>query len=252
MKTWLLSAAAALSLAGGAWAQEAPAEAPETVAVELPVQPDAETVAVEVETPEPPSPYGECIPSLIPAGARCRVVGTQTLGEVAGGQGSWALYSIRGAKGRSGLSVLMNPQLVSTMPVSNDAVESWVANPYPMAGVVKKGDAEYVVVSVQGDEGPEANSVHRVDASGWTPISADGLKTEVGSRLKTLTGAGCQVVAGGMNWRTFALRYDLIGDEGSCGAAFLTLGVENGALRVTEAMAVKPNVTPPRRRARRR
>jgi len=248
MKIWLL-AAAALSLASPAWAQETPAPA---AAAEGAV----ETVAVPVEAPEPPEPpsqYGECIPSLIPAGARCRVMGLQTLGDVAGGQAGWALYSIRAPKGRSGLSVLTNPGFVGSMLVSDAAVEDWVTSPYPVAGVFKSAETEYVVMSMRGDDGPEASAAYRVDPTGWTPMDAAGLQYEVASKVHSLTGGACKIVAGGMNWRAFALRYDLMGEDGSCGAAYLNLGVENGALKVTQAMAVKPDLTPVRRsRGRRR
>jgi hypothetical protein len=252
MKTWLLSGLAALALGGVAFAQDT---AVETIAVPVPSAPAVETVAVPfpTETVEAPSPYGECLASLAPAGARCRVVGTQAVGHAGGKPVTWLLYDIRSPRGRSGLSVLLKPELAASLPVSESAVDDWTNNPYPIAGVVRKGEAEYVAVSVRGDDGPETSSLHRVEGDAWTAVDATGLQYAVTTKLRGLTGGSCRVVAGGMNWRTFALRYDLMGDEGSCGAAFLDLGVKDGAVVVTDAMVVRQNLTPaPRRRARRR
>jgi len=250
MKTWLVSALAALSLCGSALAQET-APAVETVAVPVPGGPAVETVAVPV--PEEPSAYGECLARLVPAGARCRVVGSQMVGQAGGAPVTWALYDIKAPRGRSGLSVLLKPDFAASLPVSADAVDDWTNNPYPVAGVVRKGEAEYVAMAVRGDDGPAAASLHRVEGGTWTAVDAAGLQHAVTRKLATLTGGSCRVVAGGMNWRTFALRYDLMGDDGSCGAAFLDLGVRDGTLAITEAMVVRQDLTPaPRRRERRR
>ena len=233
--SWWLSGLAALALSGAVEGQ---------AATEIPM---ATTSA--------------CAPGAAPPGAICTVLGTAGLGETAGAPVSWALYDVTSGQGRHGLSVLLTPdpanpartKIAASLPTSAEALERWQANPYVVADIVKRGEAEYAVMSVRGDEGPSAFSVHRADPSGWTLVDSTGLWPAVAAKLASLTKADCFVVAGDIDWRSFGLRYDMMGDEGSCGTAFLDLGVENGAVKITNAMAVRPDLKPPRRsRGRRR
>lgn len=202
-----------------------------------------------------------CAPGAAPPGAICTVLGATSLGEAAGAPVSWAFYDVTSAAGRHGLSVLLTPDpgdpsrmsLAASLPASAEALDRWKANPYTVAAIVRRGEAEYAAMSVRGDEGPSAFSVHRADPSGWTLVDSTGLWPAVTTKLTALTKADCFVVAGDIDWRSFGLRYDMMGDEGSCGTAFLDLGVEDGAVKITNAMAVRPDLTPPRRsRGRRR
>jgi hypothetical protein len=252
MRIWLLSGLAALALAGPAFAQET---AVETVGVALPVQPDVEGIAVEIDLPPPAITYGECIPSLIPAGGRCYVVGSSVMPVGV----NWALYEIRAAGKRSGLSVLMAPdaagdvRVADTVSLPADALDRWKREPYVMASILKRDDAEYAVVMAPGDEGPAAFSVARLGPAGWTKLDTSGLWPAIAPKLTSLTSAQCYPITTDMSWRAFALRYGMLSDEGNCGTVILSLGVENGALKITEAMAVRPDVTPSRRsRGRRR
>ena len=230
-----LAVAAALTLGGVAVAQEAPAA-----------------------TAAPAQPYGSCLPGVAPAGSICSVVGTSSVGEVGGQQVSWAMYDVTGSGGRVAVSVLTAPdasgaqKVVATMPTTIEAMEAWREEPYVVASVVKRDDAEYVAQAMRSADGPIAFSVHRADAGGWTPIDSSQLWTTVPGKLTSLTRSDCYVVAGDINWRSFGLRYDMMSDEGACGTAFIDLGVDQGAVRIVSAMAVKPDPTPQRRRRGRR
>lgn len=257
MRTGLAVAAVVLALGGTAWAQdeapapqaEADAESAEPAADPVEAEPDVDT------TPLAPSkPYtGECLPRLTPPGARCGVVGTSTFSAEAGANMSWQLYEVIEGRRRSGLSVLFDgDQVIDTTVVPAEQLTRWVRSPYVMASVVKRDDASYAVVAVPGDETPAAFSVHRAVAGGWTAVDTSGLWTAVGARLHAVSGPQCYPITSEMNWRGFSLRYSMLSDEGNCGAAILGLGVENGALVITDAMAVKPDLKPQRRRRGRR
>ena len=257
MRTGLVAAAITLALGGAALAQdETPAPAP--VADTEAAAPAAEPAQAEPEidtTPLAPSkPYtGECLPRLTPPGARCGVVGTSTFGADAGPNMSWQLYEIITGRQRSGLSVLFDGnQVIDTTVVPGEQLARWVRSPYVMASVVKRDDASYAVVAVPGDENPAAFSVHRADAGGWTALDTSALWQSVGARLHAVSGAQCYPITSEMNWRGFSLRYSMLSDEGNCGSAILGLGVEDGAVVITDAMAVRPDLTPQRRRRGRR
>lgn len=226
------------------------------MALTLSAEADAQPAAA---VPAPtPSYSGGCAPGAAPAGAICTVVGTASVGQAGDRPVNWAFYDITGAQGRQALSVLLAPdaagrdQIVARLPASAEALETWRADPYVVASVIKRDGVDYAVMSVRGDDGPSAFSVHRVDLAGWTTVDSTGLWPAVGAKLTSLTGAQCYVVAGDINWRSFGLRYDMMSDEGACGTAFLDLGVDQGVVKITSAMAVKPDLTPPRRRRGRR
>jgi hypothetical protein len=227
MKSWWLGVATALTLSGAALAQEAAA-------------PTASVTS-------------GCLAGLAPVLGTCSVVGQASLGLIGTTPVSWALYDIHNGAERSGLSVLLAPdaagqtQAVARLPVSSAAVQDWVDSPYTMAGLVKRGEVSYAAMVVRGDEGPKTYSLTRADADVWTPIDAAGLDYAVATKLYSLTGGQCYVVMGDMNWRTFALRYDMMSDDGSCGTAFIDLDVQDGALKISNAMAVRQGVTPARR-----
>lgn len=229
-----LAVAAALTLGGVAMAQEAPA------------------------TTTPVQPYGSCLPGVAPPGSICSVVGTASVGEAAGQQVNWSMYDVTGSAGRLAVSVLTTPdasgapKVVATMPTTIDAMESWREEPYVVASIVKREGADYVAQAMRSADGPIAFAVHHVDASGWTAIDSSQLWTTVPGKLTSLTRSDCYVVAGDINWRSFGLRYDMMSDEGACGTAFIDLGVDQGAVRIVSAMAVKPDPTPQRRRRGRR
>jgi hypothetical protein len=233
--SWWLAGLAALTLSGEAVAQPA--------------------AAVPAQTA---SYSGGCAPGAAPMSGLCTVVGTASVGEAGGKPVTWALYDVMGGEGRQALSVLLAPdgagrdQIVARLPVSAEAVERWREEPYVVAAIIKRADVDYAAMSVRGDDGPSAFSVHRVDPAGWTLVDSTGLWPAVGSKLTSLTRSDCYVVAGDINWRSFGLRYDLMSDEGACGTAFLDLGVENGAMKIVSAMAVKPDLTPRHRRRGRR
>lgn len=232
----LLAAVMALSLGEAAAAQDAPMPA---------------------STPGPVA-YGGCLPGAAAPGAICNVVGTASVGEVAGQMVSWALYDITGAAGRQPVSVLIAPdasgaqRVVATLPTTVEAMEGWREEPYVVASVLKRDDGDYVAQAMRGADGPTAFSVHKVDAAGWTHMDSSQLWTLVPGKLTALTRSDCYVVAGDINWRSFGLRYDMMSDDGACGTAFLDLGVDQGVVKITSAMAVKPDLTPQRRRRGRR
>lgn len=226
------------------------------MAMTLSAEADAQPAAsVPVQAP---SYAGACAPGAAPMGAICSVVGTASVGEAGGKPVSWAFYDMTGPQGRQALSVLTTPdasgraQVVARLPASVEALETWRDDPYPVAAIIKRDGVDYAAMSVRGADGPSAFSVHRVDLAGWTPADSSGLWPAVGSKLTSLTGANCYVVAGDINWRTFGLRYDLMSDDGACGTAFLDLGVDEGVVKITSAMAVRPDLTPQRRRRGRR
>ena len=257
MRTGLVAAAIALALGGAAWAQdETPAPPSDLDTTATPAAADPEEAEPEIDTTPlaPSKPYtGECLPRLTPPGARCGVVGTSTFSADAGPNMSWQLYEIIEGRKRSGLSVLFDgDKVVDTTVVPGEQLGRWVRNPYVMASVVKRDDASYAVVAVPGDENPAAFSVHRADAGGWTALDTSRLWPTVGARLSSVAGPQCYPITSEMNWRGFSLRYSMLSDEGNCGSAILGLGVENGAVVITDAMAVRPDLTPQRRRRGRR
>lgn len=257
MRTWLLSGLAALSLSGVAFAQETaePGQAVETVGVEVPVPPEAPAEAPVVpEEPEAPSQFGECITGVVPAGVRCRVAGVAMVGDSAAGQVTWSFYDVGSGQSRSALSVLQAGGRVASIPTPFPALDRWKRNPDVVASLIKRPDADYAVLAFPGEEGPAAFAVYKVSAAGLEPVSSASLPGQVAAKLASIAGADCYVVSSDMNWRAFALRYDLMNDNGSCGTAHLDLGVENGAVTITGAMAVRDDdgVATPRRRSRAR
>lgn len=206
-----------------------------------------------------PTPaYGSCLPGVAPPGAICTVVGAASVGEAAGQPISWAFYDVTSGAGRQAVSVLTAPdasgapKVVATMPTSIDAIDNWRDEPYVVASILKRDGVDYAAMAVRSADGPTALSLTRVDAAGWTSIDSSQLWTTVPGKLTSLTRADCYVVAGDINWRSFGLRYDMMSDDGACGTAFLDLGVDQGMVKITSAMAVKPDLTPQRRRRGRR
>lgn len=199
-----------------------------------------------------------CVPGVAPPGAICTVVGTASVGEAAGQPVTWAFYDVTSGAGRQAISVLTMPdasgrhQVVARLPAPVEELELWRRSPYVVASLVKRNGVDYAAMSIRGDEGPSAFSVHRIDPAGWTLVDSTGLWPSVGPKLTSLTRSDCYIVAGDINWRSFGLRYDLMSDDGACGTAFLDLGVEEGAITITSAMAVKPDLTPSRRKRGRR
>lgn len=248
MKVALLSGLAALTLAATAYAQDATAPTP---AAEPAATAEAAPPA-DAPIPPPVKPYvAECLPELTPPGTRCGVVGIATLAGGAGADMSWQLYDIAAHGAHSGLSVLSDHgKVIDKTAVPADALERWAREPYVMASVVKRDEGAYAVVMAPGDERPSALSVLRQDAGGWTPIDTSGIDAAAHAKLSEVAGPQCAPITTEMSWHAFSLRYGLISDSGTCGTAFLTLGVENNALVITDAMAVKPDLTPPPARHR--
>lgn len=240
MKLALLSGLAALALVGAAYAQDAAAPAP---AIE------------DAPVPPPVKPYvAECLPEAAPAGARCGVVGIATLAGEAGSDMSWQLYDIATRGKHSGLSVLLDHgRVIDKTVVPADQLELWAHDPFVMASVVNRDGVNYAVVAVPGDEKPSALSVHRLDPGGWTDVDTSGISAAAREKLTQVAGAQCYPITSDMSWHAFSLRYGMMSDSGTCGTAFLSLGVENNSLVITDAVAVKPDLTPaPRRRYSRR
>ena len=249
MRLAVLSGLAALALGAAAYAQDAPATPPaaDPAAGAAPA-PDATPAPPAEEAPIPPPVkafVANCLPELTPPGTRCGVVGIATLGNDSVANMNWQLYDIATHGKHSGLSVLfVGDKVIDKTVVPGEQLELWAHNPYVMASVVKQADASYAVVMVPGDDKPSAISIHRLDASGWTPVDTTGINEAAQARLTQVAGAQCTPITSEMSWHAFALRYGLMSDSGTCGTAFLSLGVENNALVITDAVAVKPDLTP--------
>lgn len=198
-----------------------------------------------------PAFTNNCVAQAVPSAGICRVVGTATMNGPGGAPMSWALYDVV-SSGRQGLSVLFDSEgkVVASTPVPARAVDAWAREPYVVASMVKKGDADYAVMWVRGEDHPSAFSVHRFDGGTWTPVDSTGLWGAVDSKISTLTSPDCYSIDTDIAWRSFGLRYDMMGDQGSCGVAFLELGVENGVVKVTDAMVVRNDPVTPKRRHR--
>lgn len=255
MRLVVLSGLAALALGAAAYAQDAAVPAPTTgPAVGVPPTPDAALTPPVEEAPIPPPVkafVANCLPELTPPGTRCGVVGIATLGNDSVANMSWQLYDIATHGKHSGLSVLFaGDKVIDKTVVPGQQLERWAQDPYVMASIVKQGDANYAVVMVPGDEQPAAISLHRQDASGWTSVDTTGINQAAQARLTQVAGAQCAPITSEMSWHAFALRYGLMSDSGTCGTAFLSLGVQNNALVITDAVAVKPDLTPPPARHR--
>lgn len=255
MRLVVLSGLAALALGAAAYAQDAAVPAPAAdpaAAAPADAAPDAAPATPPEDAPIPPPVkafVANCLPELTPPGTRCGVVGIATLGNEAVPDMSWQLYDIATHGKHSGLSVLFaGDKVIDKTVVPGEQLELWAHDPYVMASVIKQGDASYAVVMVPGDERPTALSLHRLDASGWTPVDTTGINEAAQARLTQVAGTQCAPITTEMSWRAFALRYGLMSDSGTCGTAFLSLGVENNALVITDAVAVKPDLTPPPRR----
>jgi len=244
-------------MGAAAYAQDAATPAPAAdpaaaAAADATAAPDAAPALPAEEAPIPPpvKPFvANCLPELTPPGTRCGVVGIGTLGGGAAGDINWQLYDIATHGKHSGLSVLFaGDKVIDKTVVPGDQLELWAHNPYVMASVVKQADASYAVVMVPGDEKPSAISIHRMDGAGWAPVDTSGIDAAAQARLTQVAGAQCAPITSEMSWHAFALRYGLMSDSGTCGTAFLSLGVENNALVITDAVAVKPDLTPAPRR----
>jgi len=253
MRLAVLSGLAALAMGAAAYAQDAAVPAPAAEpAVDAAPAPAAAPAPPAEEAPIPPPVkafVANCLPELTPAGTRCGVVGIATLGGEGVADLSWQLYDIATHGKHSGLSVLFaGDKVIDSTVVPAEQLERWAHDPYVMASVVKQADANYAVVMVPGDERPAALSLHRLDASGWTAVDTSGIDQAAQARLTQVAGPQCEPITSDMSWHAFALRYGMISDAGTCGTAFLSLGVENNALVITDAMAVKPDLTPAPRR----
>lgn len=194
---WRWGLAAALVLAGGAFAQEAPRGCP--------------------------------------AGATCTSVGSAVLGPAV----SWQFYDVRTQGERYGLSVLVTPKGEAAMRTDLDAVARWRRGSYPVAGLVTHGGVEYAGMAVRGGDGALSLDLYRLDDGALTRIDTSALPAEVSGKVAALTRRGCTVSTGGVDWRTFRIRHGLISDEGSCGTVLLDLAVENGRVKVADAMAFR-------------
>ncbi|HEX6860929.1 MAG TPA: hypothetical protein VF138_12120 [Caulobacteraceae bacterium] len=193
-----------------------------------------------------------CVAEAIPNAGICRVVGTATLQGPGGAPMSWSLYDLVSGGGRQGLSVVFDGagKVVAKTPVPARAVDAWSRNPYVVASLISKDGADYMVTWVRGDDAPAAFSVHRFDGGNWVPIDTGGVSGAVDARLSSLTAADCYPIGADISWRSFGLRYDMMGDNGSCGIAFLELGVENNAVKITDALVVRNDPVTPKRRHR--
>lgn len=195
-----------------------------------------------------------CIAAAVPSGAICRIVGAATLNGA--GPTGWSLYELVGADGRSGLSVLTSAdgRILASTKVPARAIDAWAREPYVVASTVKKGDGDYAVMWMRGDDRPSVFSVHRVEASGeLTPVSVEPLWSAIDTKIAALTAPDCYAIDTDIAWRSLGLRYDMMGDNGSCGVAFLELGVEEGIVKITDALVVRNDVKPRRtHRPRRR
>ncbi|MGE5564533.1 MAG: hypothetical protein ACM3YN_00015 [Parcubacteria group bacterium] len=251
MKLAVLSGLAALALVGAAYAQDAAAPAPAADQTAEAPAPAPAPPAEEAPIPDPVKPYvAECLPDLAPPSTRCGVVGVATLAG-AGSDMTWQLYDIAGHGKHSGLSVLFeNGQVIDKTEVPADQLQLWAQNPFVMASVLKRDDGNYAVVMVPGDEQPSALSIYRKDGAAWTPISTSGLNAAAQAKLTQVAGPQCSPITSEMSWHAFSLRYGMMSESGTCGTAFLSLGVENNAVVITDAVAVKPDLTPPPRRHR--
>jgi hypothetical protein len=267
MKLALLSGLAAMALVGAAYAQdETTAAAATEPAVEA--APDAASAtdaapadeaeadpappAEDAPIPPPVKPFvAECLPGLAPAATRCGVVGIATLTGGADSDMSWQLYDIATHGKHSGLSVLLDHgKVIDKTVVPAEPLERWAHDPYVMASVLKRDDGDYAVVMVPGDEQPSGLSIYRHDGAAWTPIDTTGLNAAAQAKLTQVAGAQCAPITSEMSWHAFSLRYGMISDSGTCGTAFLSLGVQNNAAVIVDAVAVKPDLTPPPRRHR--
>lgn len=208
------------------------------------------------EKPTLAAPFSNnCVPEAIPAAGICRVVGTATLANAGGPPLSWHLYEIVSGEGRKGLSIMLadGSKVVARMPVSARAVDAWARNPYVVASIVRQGESDYAAMWMRGQDIPADFALFRIDPAGpWTPVDVSNLWPAVSERLTAVTGPQCYSIDSDINWRTFGLRYDMVSDDGSCGVAFLELGVENGAVRITDALAVRDEAPTPKRRSSRR
>jgi hypothetical protein len=259
MRLAVLSGLAALAMGAAAYAQDAATPAPAadpavSAAPDATPAPDAAPAPPAEEAPIPPPVkafVANCLPDLTPPGARCGVVGIATLGNDAVPNMSWQLYDIATHGKHSGLSVLFaGDKVIDKTVVPGDQLELWAHDPYVMASVIKQADASYAVVMVPGDEKPSAISIQRLDGAVWTPVDTSGINAAAQARLTQVAGPQCAPITSEMSWRSFALRYGMMSDSGTCGTAFLSLGVENNALVITDAVAVKPDLTPPPARHR--
>lgn len=264
MKLALLSGLAAMALVGAAYAQDVAPQPVPTAAAQPAATPapDGAAPADAAAAPAPPAedapipppvkPFvAECLPGLAPAGTRCGVVGVATLAGGADADMSWQLYDVATHGKHSGLSVLLDHgKVIDKSEVPSDQLELWAHNPFVMASVIKRDDGNYAVVVVPGDEQPSALAIYRQDGAAWTPIDTSGLNAAAQAKLTQVAGPQCQPITSEMSWHAFSLRYGMMSDSGTCGTAFLSLGVQNNTAVITDAVAVKPDLTPPPARHR--
>lgn len=170
-----------------------------------------------------------------PAGATCTSVGSAVLDSSI----SWTLYDVRTPTERYGLSVLLTPTGDVAMRTDADALARWKRGGYQVAGLVKHAGLHYAGMAVRGGDGAVMMDLYRLDEGALTRIDTAGLRAEVSGKVAALSRPGCAISTGGVDWRTFRIRHGLIGDEGSCGTVLIDLTVEDGRVKVAEAMAFR-------------
>lgn len=230
MKTWLLAGLAALALTRVATAQDGTAPmAP------LPPPPPPSTIPASLSS-------SACIPSLAPTSGRCEVAGSMSLSETV----TWAFYDVRSSDGRHGLSVLLAPaeapgmlRAAAALTTTGAAVDRWKRLAYSPAGLVKQGEAEYAGMAVRGDDGIEAFSLSKVEGPLLTPLATASVPAELHAKAIALTRPDCRISSGGMDWRFFRLRQGMMGDAGSCGTVMIDLAVEDGRVKIADALAMR-------------
>jgi hypothetical protein len=233
-KAWLLAGLMALTFTAAGYAQETPpaVAAPPTIAAPTIAAP---TIAA-AETSQ------ACIPGLTSAGERCGVVAAAGVNDTL----TWALYEVRSPEGRYALSVILAPdaqpgrlKAAASIRAPGTSIDRWERSPYTAASIVKHGGADYVGMSIRGEEGPAAFSLHRIEGAALVAVDSSRLTAELQAKLGALSKPGCRVVSNGLDWRTFRLRYGLMNDDGSCGTAFLDLAVIDGAVKVADALVIR-------------
>ena len=210
--------------------------------------------ALAQTSPTVSAPFNNsCVAEAVPAGAICRVVGTATM--VGPGAAGWSLYELVGGSGRSGLSVLTGAdgKILAKTPAPARAVDAWAREPYVVASTVRKSEGDFAVMWMRGEDKPSAFAVYRIEASGaLTPVDSAPLWSAIDTKIAAMT-PNCYSIDTDIAWRSFGLRYDMMGDAGSCGVAFLELDVEGGVVKISDALVVRNEATPrkthrPRRR----
>lgn len=233
-KAWLLAGLTALTFTAAGYAQEPPpaVAVPPTIAPPTPASPTI--AATEVNQ--------TCVAGLASPGERCSVTAASGINDTL----TWALYEVRSPEGRYAISAILAPdaqpgrlKAAASIRAPGASIDRWERSPYTAAGIVKHGGAEYVGMSIRGEEGPVAFSLHRLENGALVALDSSRLPAELQAKLGALSKPGCRVVSNGLDWRTFRLRYGLMNDDGSCGTAFLDLAVTDGAVTVADALVIR-------------